>query len=80
MRIYPNPAKDVLYVNVGSTTQENGVIRILDMNGRLVHTEYMPAGHQIYQLDIHELIRGMYVLHWMESGQIRGVEKIVKTR
>jgi len=80
MRIYPNPARDVLFINTGSTTEADGLIRILDMNGRLVHVEPMPAGHQIYQLDIHDLIRGMYVLHWMESGQIRGIEKVVKTR
>jgi hypothetical protein len=40
----------------------------------------MPAGHQIYQLNIHDLVQGMYVLQWIESGQIRGIEKIVKTR
>jgi hypothetical protein len=80
MRMYPNPARDVMYVNVGSTTQADGVIRILDLNGRLVHTEAMPAGQQIYQLDVHNLTRGMYVLQWMESGHIRGIEKFVKTR
>ena len=62
------------------TGEEEAVIRLLDMNGRVVRNEKMPAGHQIYQLNIQDLVQGMYVLQWIESGQIRGIEKIVKTR
>ncbi len=80
MHLYPNPARDVVYINLGSTTEEEAVIRLLDINGRVVHNEKMPAGHQIYQLNVHDLVQGMYVLQWIESGQIRAIEKIVKTR
>jgi len=80
MHLYPNPARNVVYINLGSTTEEEAVIRLLDINGRVVRNEKMPAGHQIYQLNIHDLVQGMYVLQWIESGQIRGIEKIIKTR
>ena len=80
MHLYPNPARNVVYINLGSTTEEEAVIRLLDMNGRVVRNEKMSAGHQIYELNIHDLVQGMYVLQWIESGQIRGIEKIVKTR
>jgi hypothetical protein len=80
MHLYPNPVRNVVNINLGSTTEEEAVLRLLDINGRVVRNEKMPAGHQIYQLNIHDLVQGMYVLQWIESGQIRGIEKIVKTR
>jgi len=80
MNLYPNPARNVLFINHGTPTEEEGVLRVLDMNGRIIHNLKMPAGHQIYQLDIHDLLQGMYVIQWIESGQIRAIEKFVKTR
>jgi len=80
LRVYPNPARNLVYINLGSTTEEEAVLRLLDINGRVVRNEKMPAGHQIYQLNIQDLIQGMYILQWIESGQIRAIEKIVKTR
>ena len=80
IHLYPNPARNVVFIKHGIPTEEEGIVRILDMNGRVVINEKMPAGHQIYQLDVHHLVQGMYVIHWIESDQIRAIEKMVKTR
>ncbi len=80
LHVYPNPARHSIYVNLGSRTEHSGMIRLTDMSGRVVITENIPAGYQIYQLDIQHLNHGMYVLEWIESGRIRGLSKVVKSR
>ncbi len=80
LHISPNPAQDLLYVNLGARTERPGSIVLLDMSGKVVQAEQVPAGYQLLQLDIEHLERGMYILQWLESGQVRGVTKVVKPR
>jgi hypothetical protein len=77
--IYPNPAKNNFYVNLGFQTDLPGKYDLLDINGRVVQTDQVPPGYQIYQINIQHLDRGLYILRWYESGKIRGINKIVKT-
>ncbi|MFH0756826.1 MAG: T9SS type A sorting domain-containing protein [Bacteroidota bacterium] len=80
LRISPNPAEDLLHVNLGTRTERPGSIVVLDMSGKVLLAEQVPAGYQLFQLDIGQLERGMYILRWIESGQVRGVSKVVKAR
>ncbi len=50
------------------------------MNGRQMLSEHLPAGYQVFQVDIDRLTPGMYMLRWVESGQVKGVSKFVKMR
>ena len=79
LNVYPNPARNSFYVNLGVTTERSGRFDLMDMNGRVVLTEHIPPGYQIYQVDIQHLDRGMYILRWHESGRNLGFRKIVKT-
>jgi hypothetical protein len=79
LHTYPNPAKDNIYINLAKPSENPGTIRLLDMNGRVVLTEHVPPGYQIYQIGIEHLNRGIYILYWYESDQFRGLNKIVKT-
>ena len=45
--------------------------------GKVALSEQVPAGTQIFQLDIAHLNLGIYILQWVESGQVRGVSKVV---
>ncbi|MFO7669151.1 MAG: T9SS type A sorting domain-containing protein [Bacteroidales bacterium] len=78
LNLYPNPASQIIYVNLGDMTGNPGIIELMEMNGRVVVSEYLPAGQQIFQLDIEHLQPGMYILRWIESGELRGVSKFVK--
>jgi hypothetical protein len=79
LQLYPNPARESLYVNLGSTTEAEGLIKLVDMSGRVVKSELLPAGYQIYKLDVAHLERGVYVVQWEESGVVRGLDKLIKT-
>lgn len=79
LRIYPNPTRNTLYVDLGEESAANGMLEISDINGRVVYTENLSPGSEKFQLDIANLERGVYILQWIESGQRRGMAKIVKT-
>jgi PKD repeat protein len=79
LHVYPNPAKNELYVNLGKASESTGLLRMLDMNGREIMAEQIPAGSQIHRLDIGHLTRGIYILYWFEGEQFIGLSKIVKT-
>ncbi len=76
--IYPNPAKTVVNVNLGSPTEKDGRFEIIDMNGRVVSHEHVPSGYQIYQLNVQSLYRGFYMIQWYEEGLLKGRTKLVK--
>lgn len=80
LKIYPNPAHSTLYVNLGEKTNLSGRIELLDVNGKLVYAEELPAGYQVIQINVEHLNKGLYILRWSESGQVRGISKLVKTR
>ncbi len=79
LNIYPNPAKDAFYINLGAPLEKEGRFDLIDLSGRIVMNGLVPPGHQIYQVDIQDLLRGMYVVRWFESGQFKGMGKVVKT-
>ena len=78
LRIYPNPARDLVNVNLGRPSERDGRFEIIDMNGRIVRNEHVPTGYQVYQLDIHSLNRGFYMIQWYEDGALKGRSKLVK--
>ncbi|UTW61949.1 T9SS type A sorting domain-containing protein [bacterium SCSIO 12741] len=64
--IYPNPANDV--VNV--TFEGEGQLMITDMSGKTLQQHLSDDnGWQVITLDIAELSRGAYLIHWVSENQ-----------
>ena len=80
LNVYPNPAKSTIYVNLGSSTEHSGRIELLDMNGKIVLQQQIPAGYQVVQLDINQMNQGIYLLRWIESENTMGISKLIKAR
>jgi len=77
MAIYPNPAVERLYINLGTREVNEGALKIMDLSGKEVMTVNVRPGVSLYQLDVGRLSRGMYLIYWMESGKMRGRKKLV---
>lgn len=75
--VFPNPARDHLYVNFGSRNGLAGQLRIVDLSGRTVMQTEVTPGYTVQRLDIEHLSRGVYMIYWMESGRVRGRNKLV---
>ncbi len=80
LELYPNPAHDYVYINLGKPVENRGQITIVDLSGRVVMDSDIEPGYSIRQLDISNLSQGVYLVNWVESGVSMGHGKLVRTR
>jgi hypothetical protein len=73
--IYPNPATDILNVDLGSVTQTIQV-QFIDAVGRTVKTESISGSHS--QIDISDLNQGIYFISLSSADGVQRIEKLVK--
>jgi len=79
LAVYPNPATRAFYIDLGAGSENNGNIELTDISGKVVLKEYVPAGTRALQLNVSLIGPGIFFLRWIESGQVRGVGKVMKT-
>ncbi len=60
--IFPNPASDLVAIQINSLIDETLSLELVDMTGRTIKTAYIPAGSTISYLDIDNLQNGEYLL------------------
>lgn len=58
--VYPNPASDVLFVNIPNSIEGTISIDLIDVAGNLIEASTMTAGNQT--IDVSQLSKGVYVL------------------
>ncbi|HRH59473.1 MAG TPA: kelch repeat-containing protein [Chitinophagaceae bacterium] len=73
-KIYPNPAKDKLHINISCAENEMLNIRITDMYGREVYAKKIPvvAGSVDHTIDVTKLAKGIYTIQFISD---KGVSK-----
>lgn len=76
LRITPNPASDGVRVDLPENTTGEGVMYILDINGRIVQT-VQTAGQWSLWLSVRQLPAGLYAVHF-KSKEIRASGKFVR--
>lgn len=76
LKVYPNPARDVLNISFGTTLQQ---VRfdIFDVNGRLIKTVEHKDAAQTQQINIESLPSGTYILI-VNSGKDSTSHKFIK--
>jgi len=62
VRIYPNPVKDVLHLDLTSYTGNFNQIQIMNTEGKLVLNEFRVSGGQAYTIPVDHLKDGLYFL------------------
>ena len=73
LSIYPNPAQDVLFIELSGKV-ENTDIEIYSVGGQKLVKSVFNANN--YQLDVSELPQGMYLMH-ITRGEKAGIKRIV---
>lgn len=79
LQVYPNPVKDHLYVNLGGLSEKAGVLEVYDLSGKMLINHKTQPGYQVFNLDVQDLTRGMYLIRRFEAGELLGVGKFIKT-
>ncbi|MEM7509490.1 MAG: T9SS type A sorting domain-containing protein, partial [Bacteroidota bacterium] len=72
-RIYPNPAKDFLLIDLDKTRQGNYLIRLLDMKGSTLNELAVEASTQqahTYVINLQDITSGIYLLEIQIDGYV----------
>jgi hypothetical protein len=77
--VYPNPARDRLFIETGGLESGEVTIKIIDIQGRqiLMKTETFSPGLASINLDISRLDKGIYFLE-LKSDQATRVARWIK--
>lgn len=77
IRVYPNPAREIITLEAGDF--EPGAIHaeILDARGKMIRAIDFAAGLQVVEIPLSAFPAGVYFLHW-RAGRYAGNQKIIK--
>ncbi|OAQ37920.1 hypothetical protein A5893_16240 [Pedobacter psychrophilus] len=77
LSVYPNPANDIIIVNHGLNSK-GGLIRVIDVNGKLVLNHLVSANQAISELDISKLSSGIYMINYQTDLNTSSIKMIKK--
>ncbi|MBI5916461.1 MAG: T9SS type A sorting domain-containing protein [Bacteroidetes bacterium] len=78
IRLFPNPTTGDLTLEFTGATPKAGAVQIIDLYGRLLHSETLPPGGQTHPLSIASLSAGMYFVRVMDDGVPVWMRRVVK--
>jgi len=73
---FPNPAKDTLYINLGTLSESNYTFSLIDINGKTVLSVPITNPKLIESISVSSLSKGFY-LGVMQVGEKRITKKVV---
>ena len=74
---FPNPIKDVMYINIGSLPENQYTFSIIDINGKTIFSESIENSNQLEAVNLESISSGIY-LGVLETNGKRITKKIVK--
>ena len=78
LRVYPNPVKQSLNINLQGLDNRNVTVEILDPGGRMMHQSNYPLNrHDLIQVDVSHYIEGLYFVR-IHDGTGMIVRKVIK--
>lgn len=75
--VYPNPAQTTVYISFSLNSEENTVVEIYDIHGRLVQQEKVVGATELIAIDVSDLDEGAYIVSIKVNGEVRMNEKLV---
>ena len=80
--VYPNPANEVLNIDIELTShQGNDVeIEIMDINGRVIQSQHaqLDRGHNHLEVDLSEIPSGVYMINFIGTLDYIKESRLVK--
>lgn len=80
-KIMPNPVKDVVYINVASSNDNNVIVKIIDGQGKMINTfkRAVKKGDNNLQFDMSSFAKGLYFFEFINTDDGKKVTaKILK--
>lgn len=79
IRVFPNPAADLVAIQVGQVVTADLAVELFDISGKLVKTGTLQKGQTIAYFDVQTIYEGIYWIH-ISSGTFRATEKVLIVR
>lgn len=76
---FPNPASDLLAIQIGPLVRNNILVQLTDLQGKLVMEKNIPQGGTIAYFDLQTVYEGVYILRVNDGSEIFS-QKIVVNR
>jgi len=78
LKVYPNPAKNFIIVEYKRDVNDGrGIIRILDINGKVINTVYLHRNENQQVISVTDLGSGTYIIQFLVDGLIKGSQTII---
>ena len=77
--VYPNPASDLVAIQVGGLVQEDLNVELMDVTGRLIQHSIIRAGQTIAYFDLQTVYGGVYLIK-VSNAQFSTNQKVVVTK
>lgn len=74
---YPNPANSNINVPVSIKSNQNGIIEVYDILGKLITTVVAPAKNSNVNIPLVDFNNGIYFIQLNVNGKVIGTEKII---
>ncbi|MBN1340231.1 MAG: T9SS type A sorting domain-containing protein [Bacteroidales bacterium] len=78
IKIYPNPAKDYIIIELLTGNVDGATVRVFDIQGKPVRVTEIPAEQQHYALPVEDLQKGIYYLKVELNGKTLESKKFSK--
>ena len=77
IKVYPNPASDVVNIQFEAAVDEQIILTVLDSSGKLVKRDLIEVALTEKQVNMQDLPAGIYYLR-LTKGKLVNVYKVVK--
>jgi len=78
MRIYPNPASDMIHIAFQNTIEQEGNAHIFTVSGQLVNQQNIHSGTQNMNIPIDRLPSGIYFIRLQFDSGVYSTQRFVK--
>lgn len=79
INLFPNPASDLLVIQIKGLAQEDILIGLYDLSGKLMATSKIEKGSTISYFDVQGIYEGVYMLKFSNGNQFTS-KKVVITK
>ena len=76
IKVFPNPATDLIAIQIGALNDQNIDLKLFDVQGRLIKESKISKGQTISYFDVQTLYSGIYLLQ-MTSGSFSETQEII---
>ncbi|MBL7764722.1 MAG: T9SS type A sorting domain-containing protein [Chitinophagaceae bacterium] len=77
--LYPNPAKDILHIDLNASNAQNTTVKIIDLSGRIVKQIQAKTekGLNTLSINLDGMSEGVYAVQVLENDIVLGMSRIV---